>query len=113
LEWYIESLWELEWDVEQGTATEADLAGMGNYLVEQADDLQTLVETTRVNEEVSAPVKKLSDAAGRAREAGTEVQDVCDGEGLVSESSKACQGGYDRLLASYLDLERALRGLGA
>lgn len=113
LERYIESLWELEGDLDQGTATEADVARMGNYLVEQADDLQALVETTRVNEEVSARVKKLSAAAGRAREAGTAVQDACNGEALASTSSEACQGGYDRLLASYRELSAALRGLGA
>ena len=113
LEGFSEGLWDLEWDLEQGTAAESDLAEMARFLVEQADDLKDLIEGTPVNDEVSARVKKLSAAAGRAKEAGTQVQDACDGKALVSESSEVCQGGYDKLLASYLELERALRGLGA
>ena len=112
LEGFSEDLWGLEDDIQQGTATEPDMAWMARRLVEQADDLQDIIDDEPpVIDRLSARVKKLSSAAARAREAGTQLQDVCDGEGLVSESSKACQGGYDRLLASYVELQTALEGL--
>ena len=114
LEPFSEDLFALEWDLDEGYATEARVARTGAYLVELADDLLGQVKSgPHLNDDTAAHVNKLRAAASKAQETGEEVQEACDGEypAPVSESSESCQGGYDRLWASYVELEKALAPL--
>jgi hypothetical protein len=114
LEPFSEAMFQLEWDIEEAFASEARVARTGDHLVQLVEDLQgqlkNVLNGRPVNDDAAAQVKKLRAAANKAKETGEEVQVACDGNARAPVSeSQSCQDGFERLLGSYLALDRALQ----